>query len=293
MPVQLQSPICALLVLVLKPGQSTVQLSDFHVQPPNVLLAIPQQVAAAGQQTEVSQLGLIVGIMSADSHKKVGGGLQITLTFLKPSCYLPKAGRIPNNQPRDMILEIDLHGTENGLQEGKELVEVKLTGVKWIRLIALLAIEDSIRGGHDRYSIRFKHTAYLMQKGLLATQMLDQLKTDHHIHTVAGQRQAEAVANQNLDIFPRVLFFCIANRFFRNVNCNDLTGLFRQDNRAIAHAGADVQNHFVLHQKLGEPVATNVLVQKVGIHPSGDDSLAGKFHLVPRRPDHSFSILIH
>jgi len=48
LPVQLQRPICPLVVLVLKPGQSAVQLADFLFQPLNVLLALPQKVAAAG-----------------------------------------------------------------------------------------------------------------------------------------------------------------------------------------------------------------------------------------------------
>ena len=177
-----------------------------------------------------------------------------------------------------MILEIDLHGAENGLQEGKELLEVKLMGVKWIGLVALLAVENSIRRGNDRQSTRFKDPVQLAQMGFLATQMLDQLKTDDHIHAVAGQRQVMAIANHHLDILPGILLAGIANRFFRKVNGKDGAGLFRQDFRAIAYPGADVQDYFVLHQKLGKPVSAEVLVQQVGIDPSGDNSLAGKFH---------------
>ena len=154
-------------------------------------------------------------------------------------------------------------------------------GVEWIGLVALLTVENSIRRGNYRQSIRFQDAAYLRQMGLLALQMLNQFKTDHHIHTIAGQRQLLAVADHHLDIFRGVFLAGIANRFFRNVHGKDGTCLLRQDFRAIADAGADVQDDLFLHQKPGEPVAANVLVQEVGINASGDDSFAGEFHHVP------------
>ena len=97
-----------MLVLALKPGQSTVEPGDPLFQALNVQLALPQEVTAAGQETEVSRRGLILPAMGAHGHEKVGGRLQIIHVFLKKGGYLPVEARIPDNQAGDMILEIDL-----------------------------------------------------------------------------------------------------------------------------------------------------------------------------------------
>jgi len=106
--------------------------------------------------------------MGTNTHEKVGGGFHISHFLLQEGSYLLEDGRIANNQACNMILEIDLHRTENGLQEGMEFPEIKLTSVEWIGLVALLGIEDSIGGGNDCHPIRFKCTVNLLQMGLLA-----------------------------------------------------------------------------------------------------------------------------
>ncbi len=149
--------------------------------------------------------------------------------------------------------------SEKAVQQRGELRAGQFQNVKPVHRLARRRINLAVRRADDQHAAAPQNAADLGEKRKLVAQMLQRLKTDHHIERRIGQRQGGRVGLHELKIGSGVGGARMCDRGGVDLDAHRPAGDACQQRRAIALTGCDIEHVLAGAQVAGEAIAVKML----------------------------------
>ena len=107
--------------------------------------------------------------------------------------------------------------------------------------------------------------------------MFQRFKADHHVHGGVGQGNRGGAALKEGDPVPGVFLGGVGHGFRGNVHAGDVRGGLRQNMRAVAFAGGDIQDALAGDEARSEKIAVVVFGRNFSL-TLGDKTFSCELH---------------